>query len=557
MAQTFKQETTPQQTGPLSYSVSPSDDWTTGPALNGGCVAAVVHSVAVKHFTTALAKYDQPDVHTFHIEYLRYCTTETLEINLIELKRGSSNCTIQLQVSQNEQLKAIALATSTNFAQSLGPTCNTQWTLKPPSTSTPDFRKVAANEPDSQWVPGLTKGEVFPMGCRILTLYERGGMQVDGLVDGWNGFIGEPMDATHVAFMCDFMPSMADTLLRNGETYDGRNHLRKMEEWAERNPGVVLEMETFLSEAANAKFSENTISLDIEFKKRLPEDGLRWTFSRVETKKLQGGRMDMDITICDKEMDLICSARQIVLVLDAKKSIATFTLHRRYKMTITQVACVGVNPGINIINPGTPEGRILAGIWRNVTTMVGGPQRVFWGLEVLNPSRIWIFVDWESIEKSENFTKNSAQEALQGFTKICTHSEFIKHVNLSPSSDVLCATITEIMLVYFPKDFSQSQKDEASAKLQLIINNSFGECSDVEKFAHGWGVENDFPVKGVRGNLGCVFTILVGWSGYKKQRTFHMTEAYQKALEAMRTLKGSISFHNLSSNFSVIERANE
>jgi acyl-CoA thioesterase FadM len=92
-----------------------------------------------------------------------------------------------------------------------------------------------------------------------------------------------------------------------------------MEEWADKNPGVVCEMETSLAEAANAKFSENTLSLDIEFKRQLPKDGLRWIFSRVETKKLQGGRMDMDITICDEGMDLICSARQIVLVLDAKK----------------------------------------------------------------------------------------------------------------------------------------------------------------------------------------------------------------------------------------------
>ncbi|EXA32931.1 hypothetical protein FOVG_15904 [Fusarium oxysporum f. sp. pisi HDV247] len=319
MARTFQQEVTPQQTGPSSYSVSPSYDWTMGPALNGGCIAAVIHSVAVKHFTTTLAKYDQPDVLTLHLEYLRYCSTEKLDINILELKRGSSHCTIQLQVLQNEQLKAIGLATSTNFAQSLGPTCNTQWNLNPPPASRPDFRKVEANEPDLAWVPGLTKGEVFPMGRRIVSLYERGGMQVDGLLDGWNGFTGEFMNATHIAFMCDFMPSMADTLLRNGEMYDGRNNLRKMEEWADKNPGVVCEMETSLAEAANAKFSENTLSLDIEFKRQLPKDGLRWIFSRVETKKLQGGRMDMDITICDEGMDLICSARQIVLVLDAKK----------------------------------------------------------------------------------------------------------------------------------------------------------------------------------------------------------------------------------------------
>jgi hypothetical protein len=282
-------------------------------------VAAVIYSTASNYLTTALAKYKQPDVFTLHVEYLRYCTTQTLDIDIIDLKRGSSHCTIQLQVSQEKQLKAVALITSTNFCQTLGPTSDTQWALNPSPTSIPDFHKILSNNPDSKWVPGLTKGEVFPMGQRIISLYERGGMQVDGLLDAWNRFPGEKMQASHISFMCDFMPSMADTLLRSDGMYDGRSNLRKMEAWAGKNPGVVCELMTSLSEAANAKFSENTVSLDIEFKKRLPEDGLRWIFSRVVTKKLHGGRMDMDVTICDERMDLVCLSKQVVLVLDAKK----------------------------------------------------------------------------------------------------------------------------------------------------------------------------------------------------------------------------------------------
>lgn len=282
-------------------------------------MAAIIHSTALNYLTTALAKYKQPDVLTLHIEYLRYCTTQTIDIDVIELKRGSSHCTIQLQVSQEKQLKAVGLITSTNFAHTLGPTSRTHWALNPPPASIPDFHNILLNNPDPKWVPGLTKGEVFPMGERILSLYERGGMQVDGLLDAWIGFPSEKMQAPHISLMCDFMPSMADTLLRSGGIYDGRSNLRKMEAWAGKNPGVVCEMENSLFEAADAQFSENTVSMDIEFKKRLPEDGLQWIFSRVVTKKLHGGRMDMDITICDETMDLVCSSKQVVLVLDATK----------------------------------------------------------------------------------------------------------------------------------------------------------------------------------------------------------------------------------------------
>jgi hypothetical protein len=67
------------------------------------------------------------------------------------------------------------------------------------------------------------------------------------------------------------------------------------------------------------KVRRSLINHVIEFKKRLPEDGLRWIFSRIVAKKLYGRRMDMDITICDEQMDLVCSSKQVVLVLDAKK----------------------------------------------------------------------------------------------------------------------------------------------------------------------------------------------------------------------------------------------
>ena len=62
-----------------------------------------------------------------------------------------------------------------------------------------------------------------------------------------------------------------------------------------------------------------TLSLDIEYKRRLPMEGLRFTFTRATAKTLLDGRMDVDRTICNEEMDVVCLARQLVLVLGAKR----------------------------------------------------------------------------------------------------------------------------------------------------------------------------------------------------------------------------------------------
>ncbi|KAF4979163.1 hypothetical protein FZEAL_4591 [Fusarium zealandicum] len=312
------------QTGLHSYTASHHADWAIGPTLHGGCVAALFHLTAVTHFTTTLKQYDQPDVLTLHIEFLRYCVSKAFEITVVELKRGGTHCTIQIQLAQKGQIKAIALATSTNFNESLGPSSNTNWTLNPPPAKPiPDFTKVMSNKPDENWIPGRVNGEVIPLSRHMLVLNPRGGYLVPGVWDAWNRFTNEPMDATCLALMCDIVPSMSDTLLRNGGIYDAHGSFAIMDEWANKRPGEVCELTNSLAEAATAEIFDNTLTMDIEFKKKLPDSGIQWLFTRALTRKLDKGRMDLELTICDQEMDLICLSRQSVLVLDARRRFKT------------------------------------------------------------------------------------------------------------------------------------------------------------------------------------------------------------------------------------------
>ncbi|KAM0190763.1 hypothetical protein ACHAPI_009290 [Fusarium lateritium] len=225
-------------------------------------------------------------------------------------------------------------------------------------------------------------------------------------------------------------------------------------------------------------------------------------------------------------------------------------------MAVSEIARVAVKPGINIINPETPDGRILARILRGVTTLAGGPRKVFWGLEVLNPSMLWILFDWEPVEQQQDFAQ-SAPDALKEFSEICLYSEFINNINLSPSSDALCGPITELMMVHFSKDLPPSEKEEASAKLTNLTSECFGNSPHVNKLAHGWMTQKNVPGQGLRVDTGCVFMVFIGWVGYMKQKTFHETPAYQETIRTIRTLKGIIGFQSLSVNFSATKRSNE
>lgn len=78
-------------------------------------------------------------------------------------------------------------------------------------------------------------------------------------------------------------------------------------------------MSNSIAEAVQAEIVNTTLSASIEFKKRLPEEGLKWGVTRAAGKRLQGGRLDVHITLMDEGMDLVALSRQTVLVTDAKK----------------------------------------------------------------------------------------------------------------------------------------------------------------------------------------------------------------------------------------------
>ncbi|KAI1102036.1 thioesterase family protein [Jackrogersella minutella] len=321
MADTLKKQIALQQIAPSSYTADWHADWTLGSTLFGGSIAAIIHHAAATHAATepALAARDQPDILSMHVEFLRPCERCQSTVVVNTLKIGAKTSTIQLQLSQNGKLKVIALATTTNFDKPIGPTVSTTWALLPPVPPVPDFDRILAQQPDSHWLPACLSGEIIPVTSQLLILNPRRGFPVDGICDGWYGCKGdERMDATYLAMMTDVIPSMSDTLLRNGGLYDAHAFFRKMEKGAEEHPGVPAEITNSVDEAMRATLYNNTVTLDLEFKRRVPE-GLRWIQTRVSTKMLHEGRMDIDITMCNSEIELICTAHQLILVLEAER----------------------------------------------------------------------------------------------------------------------------------------------------------------------------------------------------------------------------------------------
>ena len=71
-----------------------------------------------------------------------------------------------------------------------------------------------------------------------------------------------------------------------------------------------------------AKFWYPTLLLNIDIKKSLPEEGVEWLFSRVVTKQIKNGRMDIEITILDEGGEIVALSQHVALVVGTERNMA-------------------------------------------------------------------------------------------------------------------------------------------------------------------------------------------------------------------------------------------
>jgi hypothetical protein len=237
-------------------------------------------------------------------------------IKVTDLKTGKGSCFVQLTLYQNNQPRCTALATSTNFSIDAGPTVKANVPFYPSLPPLPSFQDVANEKADENWLPSKTHGQILPFLKRMTFLYPSTGQRTPGIIDYWCTFDApEQMSLPHLVMLSDVAPSASDTLLRTDGVFDAHKIYLLKKDAAKQSPGKPAIITNSLKEARKAKIWNTTLSLDLQFKRRL-DDRDRWTFTRVTTRKLEKGRMDLDLAIFDEGLEPLCLARQCMLVID-------------------------------------------------------------------------------------------------------------------------------------------------------------------------------------------------------------------------------------------------
>ncbi|TDZ14791.1 hypothetical protein Cob_v012402 [Colletotrichum orbiculare MAFF 240422] len=215
-------------------------------------------------------------------------------------------------------------------------------------------------------------------------------------------------------------------------------------------------------------------------------------------------------------------------------------------MTITEIGCMGVKPGLDIMDDNTPEGKVLTTAYNAVTVRPSGPQNAFWGLQVEDPTKLWAFFDFESVEAHMEFGKLHGVEIVKDLPSILTHSVFMKHLALTSSSPAAFkAPLTEIIFVHFPGIITEVRKTEHAKELGIVLDGMAAQSPHILAVSWGWSVENDFPSQLEGAEAGSVLAGVVGWHGVKEQEAFRTTAAYHNAEVMIKSLDGIVNFSSV------------
>lgn len=129
---------------------------------------------------------------------------------------------------------------------------------------------------------------------------------------------------------------------------------------------------------------------------------------------------------------------------------------------------------------------------------------------------------------------------VKDFDKILQRGLFTKHFDAAPfPPSALKAPVTEVMLAFFPADISVEAKAGALERVTQFTELGLNKCPDVVAVNYGWGVENDFPVRGGEdGQTGSLLIALIGWPNIDAHMKFRETDTFKENVGLLRGLEG-------------------
>jgi hypothetical protein len=149
---------------------------------------------------------------------------------------------------------------------------------------------------------------------QVRAFFPRAGQPAPGIYDEWVCLRGadERWTGEKLGFLVDLFPQVCESFMLGG--FDQYSPL--LEESVE---GLALRER----KRVEAPFWYPTLLLNLEVKKALPVEGVRFLFTRLRTKQIRNGRYDLEVLVWDAEGDLVALSHHVCFAVSAERNVAS------------------------------------------------------------------------------------------------------------------------------------------------------------------------------------------------------------------------------------------
>lgn len=106
---------------------------------------------------------------------------------------------------------------------------------------------------------------------------------------------------------------------------------------------------------------------------------------------------------------------------------------------------------------------------------------------------------------------------------------------------MLGSPITQIIASYFPSDISADEKDKITQHVKGLLSKADTNDPGYIPWGYGWGLENDYPVRGLGGKTGTIFMVLVGAQTGDQHNTL-----FGELVHAVKSMDGLVGLHQFT-----------
>lgn len=281
--------------------------------------------VASRHMQLTHANRKQQHVLNLHLEFMRRTAIGRAVFTVKDVKLGSRISNLHLTLAQDDERSGKMVdevegyVTVSNLATESGPSFTTGYKLFPEPL--PVSLSALSENKDANYIRrGRDLFADFRRAGRQITMHlirppQRPSSFPKAMVDQWVLFKPRGKKGR---FTNDVLGCVVDIFPQIIEQYVNPD----LEEAVLGQDLSPEEAKEFIKKTQpHAKYWYPTLSLNLDVKKLLPEDGVEWLFVRVQAKEIQNGRFDLQIHVLDEAGDLVALSTHSSLVVDSSRNL--------------------------------------------------------------------------------------------------------------------------------------------------------------------------------------------------------------------------------------------